>query len=59
MSGSSSKYIGVCFDKKRNKWISQIVYDGNNYFLLDSKMKLMQQKQETLQPKNILANMGI
>jgi hypothetical protein len=30
---ASSKYFGVCFDKKERKWKSQISYNGKNYNL--------------------------
>lgn len=29
----SSKYMGVCFDKSRNKWMSYIQINGKNKFL--------------------------
>jgi hypothetical protein len=32
-SSSSSKYIGVSFDKNRNKWVAQIAYQGKHKFL--------------------------
>lgn len=29
----TSKYVGVCYDKRRNKWVAQMNKDGKHYFI--------------------------
>tara|TARA_R110002049_G_scaffold86879_1_gene220628 strand:- start:2461 stop:2985 length:525 start_codon:yes stop_codon:yes gene_type:complete len=49
--GTSSKYIGVCFDKFNNSWKASLFYDGKqrNLGLFKTEVEAMQCYQKKLQ----------